>query len=57
MQILTPGRVLEWTQTDAKRRSCTLQAGLTPGQTFILNPGDKVRFTYQESPSWSWKGF
>jgi hypothetical protein len=55
--ILTAGKVLEWTQTDAKRRSCTLKAGLMPGQTFILNPGDKVRFAYEEASVWSWKGF
>jgi len=57
VQILTAGKVLQWAQTDAKGQSCTLQTGLTPGQTFILNPGDKVRFTYQEALTWSWKGF
>jgi hypothetical protein len=57
VQILTSGKVLEWAQTDSKGQSCALRSGLTPGQTFILNPGDKVRFTYQEAPSWSWKGF
>ena len=57
VQILTSGKVLEWAQTDSKGQSCTLRSGLTPGQTSILNPGDKVRFTHQEAPSWSWKGF
>ncbi len=57
VQILTAGKVLEWAQTDLKGQTCALRSGLTPGQTFILNPGDKVRFAYEEAPSWSWKGF
>lgn len=28
---------------------------LRPGQTFILEPGDKVKFNYEKAPAWRWK--
>jgi len=55
--ILTADKVQKWAQTDSRGQGCTLRSCLTPGQTSILNPGDKVRFNYQEPPRWSWKGF
>ena len=30
-------------------------AGLRAGQSPVLNPGDRVRFEYDESPTWRWK--
>ncbi len=30
-------------------------AGLHAGQTFILEPGDRVKFVYTEAPAWRWK--
>ena len=35
--------------------SQTICAGLYPGQTFILEPGDKIRLDYTEAPTWRWK--
>ena len=32
-----------------------IAAGLHAGQTFILEPGDRVRFVYTEAPTWRWK--
>ncbi|MBI4551144.1 MAG: hypothetical protein HY710_02665 [Candidatus Latescibacteria bacterium] len=33
----------------------TISAGLVAGQTFILEPGDRVSFTYTQAPTWRWK--
>jgi hypothetical protein len=35
--------------------SQTITAGLFPGQSIILEPGEKVAFTYEEAPAWRWK--
>ncbi len=37
-------------------RAQTIPAGLFPGQSFILEPGERVRFTYTRPPAWRWKG-
>jgi hypothetical protein len=33
----------------------TIRAPLFPGQTFILEPGEQVQFTYTQPPHWRWK--
>jgi hypothetical protein len=35
--------------------SQTIPAGLTAGQTFLLEPGEQVSFIYAEAPAWRWK--
>lgn len=53
--ILTEGRVSDYTETDAAGKSQTVSGGLPRGQRFILEPGEKVRFTYSAAPIWKWK--
>jgi hypothetical protein len=36
--------------------SQTIHSFLFPGQTFVLEPGEKVQFTYSQPPVWRWKG-
>ncbi|MGD2158072.1 MAG: hypothetical protein PVG32_14445, partial [Anaerolineales bacterium] len=33
----------------------TIKGGLSPGQTILLEPGEKVGFTYSQTPTWRWK--
>ena len=35
--------------------SQTIAGGLMSGQTFLLSPGERVRFTYAKAPAWRWK--
>jgi len=56
VRILTPGKVSQWTETDARGRARTFQGGLMPGQSFMLSPGEKVQFGYDQAPTWFWKG-
>jgi hypothetical protein len=35
--------------------SQTISAALTPGQTIILEPGEKLKLTYSQAPTWRWK--
>ena len=37
--------------------SQTVSGGLAAGQTIILEPGDKIRFTYSGAPAWRWRAF
>ena len=37
------------------RQEQLIGAGLHAGQTFILEPGDRVKFVYTEAPAWRWK--
>lgn len=53
--ILTPGEVSDWTIADAKGTSQTFAGALQVGQTFLLEPGDKAKFTYSKAPTWKWK--
>ncbi len=56
VRILKPGRVSQWTETNPDGKAHTFDGPLASGQTFTLNPGDRVRFTYTEAPTWYWKG-
>ena len=56
VRILKPGKVSQWIETDPEGKAQVFEGPLTAGQTFTLNPGDRVRFTYQEAPIWHWKG-
>ena len=55
--ILTPGQVLDWTIVDAGGNAQTLAAGFSAGQTFLLEPGDKIKFNYTDAPTWRWRAF
>jgi hypothetical protein len=53
--VLAPGKVTEWSIEDACGREQTISAGLFPGQSLRLEPGEKVRFNYRRAPSWRWR--
>ena len=55
VRVLNPGQVNGWTQTDAKGTALVFSSGLITGQSFILDPGDKIKFDYSKAPSWKWK--
>lgn len=33
----------------------TISAGFFPGQTIVLEPGEKIELTYSQAPTWKWK--
>ena len=53
--ILDAGTVTGWTKTDTGGIAQKINSELFPGQSIILDPGDKVRFNYTRSPAWKWK--
>lgn len=53
--ILKPGRVSDWTITDANGNAQEVKAKLSDGQDLVLEPGDKIRFTYTAVPAWRWR--
>ncbi|MDP7619131.1 MAG: hypothetical protein QF652_02635 [Dehalococcoidia bacterium] len=53
--VLHSGDVSEWKICDARGSSRTFSAGLLVGQSFVLDPGDGVRFEYDTPPTWDWK--
>ena len=55
VRILEPGRVKRWTERDPAGTARTFPSPLSPGQSFLLNPGDEVTFEYDAAPTWSWK--
>jgi len=54
-RIVTAGQVTEWIQTDANGVSQKFSGGLFTGHGFILQPGDKIGFSYTEPPTWRWR--
>ncbi len=54
-RILHPGRVDGWIETDADGVVEQFSADLSAGQAFILEPGERIGFTYSEPPTWKWK--
>ncbi len=40
---------------DGQAQNQEIKSGLYPGQTFILDPGEAVKFTYDDLPCWRWK--
>ncbi len=55
VRILTPGRVRIWSETTANGRSTEFAGPLFAGQSFVLNPGDRVRLDYTAAPTCRWK--
>ena len=40
---------------DGQAQDQEIKSGLYPGQIFILDPGEAVKFTYDDLPCWRWK--
>lgn len=53
--ITDPGELTGWTLEDAGGASQSLAGGFFAGQSFLLDPGDKVRADYTRRPQWKWK--
>jgi hypothetical protein len=56
VRILAPGKITQWTETDAAGNVRTFPGELHAGQTLTLEPGDKLRLRYTQPPRWIWKG-
>jgi hypothetical protein len=56
VRITDAGAVHRWTERDDDGRSRTFDGPLAAGQSFILQPGDKIMFDYDRAPAWVWKG-
>lgn len=56
VRIIDPGRVTRWREIDARGDELLFSSPLTPGQSFTLNPGDRLQLEYDQSPQWRWKG-
>jgi hypothetical protein len=55
VRIVNPGSVRSWSEQVAGNEWVVFPVGLAAGQSLILNPGDRVRFEYDEPPTWRWK--
>ena len=53
--ILMPGEVKSWTITDSNGNDDMVSSVLLAGQTFLLEPGEKIKFDYTTPPTWKWK--
>ena len=53
--ITRPGSVSEWSLSDPEGDERIFEGGLHTGQSFQLDPGDRVTMAYETAPSWSWK--
>lgn len=55
VRFVKPGRVRTWSEQTDDEAWVQYDAGLRAGQSLMLNPGDRVRFEYDEPPTWRWK--
>lgn len=53
--ITGSGEVSRWSLKDANGAIQEIQGGFTPGQTFLLEPGEEIGLAYTIQPSWKWK--
>jgi len=64
--IQTPGTVSDWTLTDVQKTAKTFSTALAVGHLGILQPGEKIRFSYipayngltffyKPAPTWKWR--
>ncbi|MDP7619929.1 MAG: hypothetical protein QF652_06785 [Dehalococcoidia bacterium] len=53
--VTRPGNVSAWTIQDANGAAHTFEGELAVGQSFPLDPGDRVTFDYADRPDWVWK--
>ena len=56
VRITTAGNVSRLTETPRTGESLSFDGPLHAGQTFTLNPGDRVVLDYTAPPAWVWKG-
>jgi hypothetical protein len=56
VRITSAGDVTHWTETQHASEPLALDGGFHTGQTFTLNPGDRVTLNYHDPPAWIWKG-
>ena len=56
VRITTAGDVHGWTESPHAGEPLVLVGGFHAGQTFTLNPGDRVTIDYHAPPTWLWKG-
>ncbi len=55
VMVTGSGEVTHWWLKDASGVSQEIQSGFTPGQTFLLEPGEEVGLAYTQQPTWKWK--
>jgi hypothetical protein len=55
VRIVSSGQVERWSEQATGEPWLGFAGGLAAGQSFVLNPGDRVRFDYAQPPSWRWK--
>jgi hypothetical protein len=55
VRIVNPGKVQGWSEKAAGGDWVTYRSAFATGQSFVLNPGDSVRLTYTDLPTWRWK--
>lgn len=55
VRIVAPGRVRQWAERAAAGDWIEYRAELRAGQSLVLNPGESVRFEYDQPPEWRWK--
>jgi hypothetical protein len=55
VRIVKPGSVQFWSAMAARGAWVEYLSGFAAGQSFVLNPGDRVRLTYTDLPTWRWK--
>jgi len=55
IRILNPDTVTHWTEISPGEEATDIHAPLSPGQSFLLNPGESLRLHYTAPPTWRWK--
>jgi hypothetical protein len=56
VRITSAGAVERWTELPHAGASITIRHGFHSGQTFTLNPGDRIELVHDTPPAWIWKG-
>ena len=55
VRVVSPGRVHKWAERAAGGDWIEYHAALHTGQSLVLNPGESVRFEYDQPLEWRWK--
>ncbi|MEZ6072326.1 MAG: hypothetical protein R3C10_19220 [Pirellulales bacterium] len=56
VRITGAGDVRRWSEASQTGQPLAFDGGLRRGQTFTLNPGDRLTLEYDAPPAWVWKG-
>jgi len=56
VRIVSVGNVTRWTELPPTGEPTMFDQGFHGGQSFTLNPGDRIKLDYDEAPAWVWKG-